>query len=83
MMQVRLFSRLSALVFVLLLATQAQGQQNLFNVPSSDITPKAKPFFQQQLNLSSGLVQFNSTFSYGLGRGAEIGVNILGLNVNT
>jgi hypothetical protein len=59
-----------------------QAQQSLFNVPSSDITPKAKPFFQQQFNIGEGLLQLNSTFSYGLGKNAEIGLNVLGLNVN-
>lgn len=26
------------------------GQQNLFNIPSTDLTPKGKFFFQQQIN---------------------------------
>lgn len=56
------------------------AQQNLFNVPSSDITIQSKPFFQQQINLSSGFAQLNTTFCWGLGGEAEIGVNVLGLN---
>jgi hypothetical protein len=59
-----------------------QAQQNLFNVPSSDISPKAKPFFQQQFNIGEGLLQLNSTFSYGLGKNAEIGFNVTGLTMN-
>ena len=55
------------------------AQQNLFNVPSSDITIKSKPFFQQQINLSSGFAQLNTTFCWGLGGEAEIGVNVLGV----
>lgn len=56
----------------------AFGQQNFFNVPSSDITPKKKLFFQQQANLTTQTVQFNTTFSYGLGKNTEIGINFLG-----
>lgn len=59
------------------------AQQNLFNVPSSDVTLKTTPFYQQQFNISQGLVQLNSTFCWGLGKGAEVGVNVLGLNMNT
>lgn len=60
---------------------RSEAQQNLFNVPSSDITLQGKPFFQQQFNISKGLIQFNSTFSYGLGAHTEVGLNVLGLNV--
>ena len=56
------------------------AQQNLFNLPSSDITIKSKPFFQQQINIvSDGTVLLNSTFSYGLGNELEIGFNVLGI----
>ncbi len=64
--------------------TVAHAQQNLFNVPSSDITVKKKLFFQQQVNvLVDGSLAFNSTFCYGLGRQFEIGVNVLGLYMDT
>ncbi len=59
------------------------AQQNLFNVPTSDITEEKKLFFQQQFNLTGDAVQFNTTFSYGLGHNWEVGVNLIGLNVNT
>lgn len=71
------------LVFFSLLSVPVFGQQNLFNVPSSDITPAKKPFFQQQFTASEGIVQLNSTFSFGLGKNTEIGINLIGLNVNT
>jgi|GEM_PF-413481 len=61
----------------------AFGQQNLFNVPSSDITIKGTPFYQQQFNISRGLVQLNSTFCWGLGHEVEAGFNVLGLNITT
>jgi hypothetical protein len=59
------------------------AQQNLFNVPTSDIAGTHKLFYQQQLNFTQSFVQFNTTFSYGLGKNIEVGVNIIGLNVNT
>lgn len=59
------------------------SQQNLFNVPSSDITLKNKFFFQQQFNINKDLYQSNTTLCYGLGKNSEIGINIIGLNVNT
>lgn len=65
-------------LLLLLVSLTAQAQQNLFNVPSSDITPENRLFFQQQVNFYHNEVVFNSTFSYGLGHNAEIGVNLLG-----
>ncbi len=56
------------------------SQQNLFNVPSSDITLKDHVFFQQQVNfLTDGLVALNTTFCYGLGKDFEVGGNVLGV----
>lgn len=59
------------------------GQQNLFNVPSSDITLRGEPFFQQQINLYPTDLQLNSTFCWGLGKQTEIGFNVLEVNVST
>lgn len=61
----------------------AFAQQNLFNVPSSDITIAGEPFFQQQINLYSNQYQLNSTFCWGLGNQTEVGVNVLELNFAT
>jgi hypothetical protein len=66
----------------LTLSLSTWGQQNLFNVPSSDITQRKKPFFQQQFNIGEGFLQLNATFCYGLGKNTEIGFNIIGLNIN-
>ena len=66
-----------------LMPSSVFGQQNLFNVPSSDITEPGEIFYQQQINVLPDLLQFNSTMCYGLGRNFEIGFNIIGLNVNT
>ena len=64
----------------MLISLTAIGQQNFFNVPSSDITPHNKVFFQQQLNFIPNGVQSGSTFCYGLGHNTEIGFNVLGVN---
>jgi hypothetical protein len=42
-------------LLLLLLGTYAPmfAQQNLFNIPSADITPKGKVFYQHQINLYS------------------------------
>lgn len=57
------------------------SQQNFINVPSAEVTTKNKLFFQQQLNFNE-LIQSNSTLDFGLGKGFEIGANVLGLNFN-
>lgn len=66
----------------LCLLTDGFSQQNFINVPSSEITPKNKLFFQQQLNINE-LIQSNTTLDYGLGRNFEVGINILGLNYSS
>ena len=53
------------------------AQQNLFNVPSSEITIKGKGFFQQQINFEKSGIQSNTTFDFGLGRNWELGLNCL------
>ena len=63
----------------LLLGLVSRSQQNFINVPSSEATEAHKLFFQQQINFNE-LIQSNTTADYGLGKGFEIGANILGLN---
>lgn len=55
------------------------SQQNFINVPSSEVTKKHKLFFQQQINFNE-IIQSNTTLDLGLGKGFEIGANVLGLN---
>lgn len=55
------------------------SQQNFINVPSSEATAEHKLFFQQQVNFNE-LIQANTTLDFGLGKGFEIGANVLGLN---
>lgn len=67
------------LLFFVLLMNIGFAQQNFINVPSSELTDSHKVFFQQQINFSS-FTQFNSTVDYGLGKGFEIGCNVLSFN---
>lgn len=60
-------------------ATPALSQQNFFNVPSSDITPKHAFFGQQQLNLAASSIQYSTTMCYGLGHDFEMGLNVIGV----
>jgi hypothetical protein len=55
------------------------AQQNFINVVSGEATEKHKIFFQQQLNINE-IIQANTTIDYGLGKGWEIGLNLLGLD---
>ena len=71
------------LVFVFLLnGVFLFSQQNFINVPSSEVTKKHKLFFQQQVNVNEQ-IQSNTTLDFGLGKGFEIGANVLGLNFST
>jgi hypothetical protein len=60
-----------------------KAQQNLFNIPSGDITPGKKVFFQQQINVTT-FQQYaaKSHLVYGLGKGWEVGFNALNMNVD-
>ncbi len=68
------------LIFLAGTWSSVYSQQNIFNVPSSDITVKSKVFFQEQMNfVQDGSLLLNTTFCYGLGHDWEIGANILGI----
>lgn len=68
------------LLFLLACFTPLQAQQNLFNIPSGDITPKGKLFYQHQLNLYA-FTEFESKSHLvgGLGRGWDAGLNLVDL----
>ncbi len=59
------------------------AQQNLFNIPAGDLTPKNKYFFQHQTN-AYGLQQYESKnhFVYGVGGGFEVGLNVVNLKMD-
>jgi hypothetical protein len=61
----------------------SMAQQNLFNIPSGDITPDGRFFYQHQLNLySRDKMESKGHFVYGLGAGWEIGANLVNLAVD-
>ena len=71
------------LLLMLLLARAAQAQQNLFNIPAGDLTPRGKVFFQHQTNLySRGYFESKNHLVYGLGNGWEAGVNVINIQMN-
>ena len=63
---------------LLLLIQLASAQQNLFNMPSGEITRKGRVFYQHQLNLHGRYLESKGHFVYGLGKGWEIGANLVG-----
>lgn len=66
-------------IFFIIYAWPLLAQQNFFNVPSSDITPAKKIFFQQQINVVPSALQSGTTLCYGLGNNYEVGLNFIGL----
>lgn len=70
--------RIPWIAFFCLLSLRPDAQQNLFNIPSGDITPRNKHFFQQQVNFNEPTrFSAKSHFAYGLGRDWELGVNLV------
>lgn len=55
-----------------------KAQQNLFNIPSGDITNTKKLFYQHQLNVYSNKLESKAHLVYGLGKGWDAGVNLVG-----
>ncbi|GAB2941254.1 hypothetical protein GCM10027048_02150 [Hymenobacter coalescens] len=67
----------------LVLAGPAWAQQNLFNIPSGDLTPRGKVFFQHQSNLyRKGYWDSKNHLVYGLGKGWEAGLNVVNIQKN-
>jgi hypothetical protein len=69
-----------AFVFLLIIftITKTKAQQNLFNIPSGDITPKGKFFYQHQINTYHNKFESKGHFVYGLGKGWDVGANLVG-----
>jgi hypothetical protein len=64
------------------IAPSVLSQQNLFNIPSGDITPNKKFFYQHQLNFYAvNELESKSHFVYGVGKGWDIGVNFVDLPI--
>ena len=69
------------LIFCILFSNHfIYGQQNLFNVPSGDLTEKHRGFFQHQINAYHQF-QNNITYSYGINHSLEIGCNVFGFTL--
>ncbi len=64
---------------LLLASFTLKAQQTIFNVPSSDITPKRKILAQQQVDFSREEFRSSTTFNYGLGKNWEVGANLYNL----
>ena len=73
--------KIALLTVLLLLSTYGYCQQNLFNIPSGDITLNKKIFYQHQLNVYSDQLESKAHFVYGLGKGWDAGVNLVGKGV--
>lgn len=61
-----------------LCVTVVYSQQNLFNIPSGDITRDGKFFYQHQVNIYSDEFESKSHLVFGLGGGWDVGVNLVG-----
>lgn len=73
--------RLIIVIFLLLVTVKGYSQQNLFNIPSGDITEKNKVFYQHQFNIFQPMFESKGHFVYGLGKGWDIGVNLVGKGI--
>jgi hypothetical protein len=68
------------LILVLAVNSKINAQQNLFNIPSGDITPKGEFFYQHQLNFYSlNELESKSHIVYGVGKGWDLGLNFVDL----
>lgn len=72
-----------ALAFLTGFLNSVKAQQNIFNVPTSELTRRHQFIIQQQINVSGQEVQSNTTFSYGIGRNLELGFNLFNVKGHT
>ena len=71
---------LKHLFFFVCISAGSYAQQNLFNIPSGDITPKDKFFYQHQLNFySASNFESKSQVVYGIGKRWDVGLNFVDL----
>jgi hypothetical protein len=63
----------------------AQGlhaQQTMFNVPEADATDRKLLYFEESLDYNRELIS-NTTFTLGLGKGWEVGLNVRDMQLHT
>jgi hypothetical protein len=69
-----------ALFFTASTTCALHAQQNLFNIPSGDITPTGEWFYQHQLNFYEiDDLETKSHFVYGIAEGWDVGINFIDL----
>ena len=67
-------------LFALTIFSELRAQQNLFNIPSGDITPHKKLFYQHQFNFYKvDELESKSHVVFGLGKGWDVGINFVDL----
>ena len=71
-------TKLRLAILITCFTTSLYSQQNLFNIPSGDITKEGKIFYQHQINLYETKLESKGHFVYGLGNGWDTGVNLVG-----
>lgn len=74
--------KIKAALVLLLTFTGASAQQTLFSVPDGDVTGRNTLSFQQSVQITDKL-ESETTFSLGLGRGWELGLNAMNITVHT
>ena len=75
----------AAILFLLLLVVSfpSLAQQNLFNAPSGDLTPRSELFYQHQINLySPSSWDSKMHLVYGLGKKWDAGINFVDLPID-
>lgn len=75
------FSPFLLLSFFIFQPLISKSQQNLFNIPSGDITEKNKYFYQHQLNVYASSFESKSHGVFGLGSGWDAGLNLVGKSI--
>ena len=70
-------------LFALTIFSELKAQQNLFNIPSGDITPRKQFFYQHQLNFYAvNKLESKSHLVYGIGKRWDAGINFVDLPLN-
>lgn len=73
-------NKIVSILIVVLFFTKLSAQQNLFNIPSGDITKHKKFFYQHQFNFYKvDELESKSHVVYGLGGGWDMGINFVDL----
>jgi hypothetical protein len=71
------------IVCIMIPYTHLQAQQNLFNIPSGDITPTKKWFYQHQINAYSlSKYESKSHLVYGLAKSFDVGLNVINIPIS-